>query len=125
MVRTFKDLDVWQKSYLLCLKIYKISRAFSTEEKFGLISQVRRAAISVPSNIAEGFGRKTTREYIYFLYVAYGSLCELETQIYISRDLRYLSNDKCGEMEKILKDIAKMLQSLIKVLKLKSRKADR
>jgi four helix bundle protein len=81
MLKNFKELNVWQKAYQLCLEIYRVTRKFPKEEIYGLTSQIRRSAVSIPSNIAEGYGRKTTGEYIQALYVAYGSNCELETQI--------------------------------------------
>jgi four helix bundle protein len=79
MLKNYKELQVWQKAYQFCLEIYKVTKTFPIGEKYGLTSQIRRAAISVPSNIAEGYGRKSSGEYIQFLYVAYGSNCELET----------------------------------------------
>ena len=79
MLKNYKELIVWKKSYALCLDIYRITGKFPKEEKLTLVSQVRRSAVSVPSNIAEGYVRKTTADYIRFLYIAYGSLCELET----------------------------------------------
>ncbi len=94
MLKNYKELKVWQKSYELCLKIYRITAKFPKEERYGLTSQIRRAAVSVPSNIAEGYGRKTTPEYIRFLYIAYGSNCELETQILLSGDLGYIETGK-------------------------------
>ena len=90
MLKNYKELKVWQRSYQLCLEIYGITKGFPKEERYGLSSQIRRAAVSVPSNIAEGYGRKTTPEYIRFLYIAYGSNCELETQILLSKDLGIL-----------------------------------
>jgi four helix bundle protein len=78
-------LKVWQKSYQQCLKIYKATQKFPTSERFGLISQMRQAALSITSNIAEG--RKTTPEYLRSLYIAYGSTCKLETQVLLSGDL--------------------------------------
>jgi len=116
MLKNFKELQVWQKSYLLSLEIYKLSANFPAIEKFGLISQLRRAAISIPSNIAEGYGRKTTGEYIYSLYIAYGSLCELETQILISLDLNYLDKMMYEGLNKRLIEVSKMLRGLIKSL---------
>ncbi len=107
---------MWQKAYRLCLNIYRITRAFPKEERYELIPQIRRAAVSVPSNIAEGYDRKTTPEYIRSLYIAYGSNCELETQVLLSGDLGYI---KKGEMEKVKRDIAeveRMLKALIKSL---------
>jgi four helix bundle protein len=93
MLKNYKELKVWQKSYQLCLDIYKISKGFSKEKRYGLTSQIRRAAVSVPSNIAEGYGRKTTPEYIRYLYIAYGSNCELETQILLSGDVGYIKSE--------------------------------
>ena len=84
-----------------------------------MVSQMRRAAISVPSNIAEGYGRKTTKEYIQFLYIAYGSLCELETQILLSGDLEYLESEQLLECQSGLGDIERMLKSLIRSLEKK------
>jgi len=80
MIKNYKELKVWQKSYRLCLEFYRVTKGFPKEELYGLTSQMRRAAMSIPCNIAEGYGRKTTPEYIRFLYIAYGSPCELETQ---------------------------------------------
>ena len=100
MLKNYKELKVWQKAYQLCGDIYKSTRSFPKEERYGLTSQIRRFAVSVPSNIAEGYGRKTTQEYIsefgsigQALYIAYGSNCELETQILLAGDLLYLKAD--------------------------------
>ena len=90
MLRSFKDLKVWEKSYNLCLKAYKITSAFPKDERFGLTSQIRRSAVSIPSNIAEGYGRKTTVDYVRMLYIAYGSTCELETQVLLAGDLGFI-----------------------------------
>ena len=90
MLKNFKELKVWQKAYQLCLEIYRVTKKFPREEIYGLTSQIRRSAVSVPSNIAEGYGRKTKGEYIQALYIAYGSNCELETQIMLSGDLGYI-----------------------------------
>ena len=75
-LRNYKDLKVWQRSYQLCIEIYKITKGFPKEETYSLASQIRRAAVSVPSNIAEGYGRKTTPEYIRSLYIVYGGNCK-------------------------------------------------
>ena len=119
MLKTFKDLLVWQKSYQLCLSIYKITKAFPQEEKFGLTSQMRRSSVSIPSNVAEGYGRKTTQEYIYSCYVAYGSLCELETQLLLSADLGYMTRLNFGNIEENLREVERMLKALIKSLEQK------
>ena len=81
MLKNYKQLKAWQKSYELCLEIYRITAKFPKEERYGLTSQIRRSVVSIPSNIAEGYGRKTTMDYIRMLYISYGSVCELETQI--------------------------------------------
>lgn len=81
MLKNYKELKVWQRSYQLCLEIYKTTKRFPKEETYGLTSQIRRSAVFIPSNIAEGYGRKTTLEYVRSLYIAYGSNCELETQM--------------------------------------------
>ena len=86
----YRELIAWQKSMALVTKVYALSRSFPSDERFGLTSQIRRAAVSVPSNIAEGQGRDSTREFIHHLSMAYGSLMEIETQILIGSDLGYL-----------------------------------
>ena len=99
-LKSYKDLKVWQRAYQLCLEIYKITKGFPDEEKYGIISQLRRAAVSVPSNISEGYGRKTTPEYIQFLYIAYGSVCEMETQILLSGDLGFIDKGELDQQKK-------------------------
>ena len=116
MLKSYKELTVWQKSYQLCVEIYGVTKNFPKEEKYGLTSQIRRAAVSVPSNIAEGYGRKTTPEYIRSLYIAYGSNCELETQILLSRDLSYIKNKGIKELQEKIEEIERMLKVLIKSL---------
>ena len=119
MLKNFKELKVWQKAYQLCLDIYHISKEFPNEEKFGLTSQIRRAAVSIPSNISEGYGRRTTPDYIRTLYIAYGSNCELETQTLLSGDLAYITLEKQNSLlEKIL-EVERMLKALIKSLEKK------
>ena len=81
--KKYKELKVWKKAYKLCLDIYKVTKRFPKEEIYGLTSQIRRSAVSIPSNIAGGYGKKTTSAYGRFLYIAYGSVCELETQTMI------------------------------------------
>jgi len=120
MLNNFKDLKVWQKSYALCLKIYKVTDQFPNDEKFGLTSQIRRSAVSIPSNIAEGYGRKTTADYIRMLYIAYGSICELETQTMLSNDLNYLPKDKIEVLKTDIAEVERMLMALIKSLEKKS-----
>jgi four helix bundle protein len=116
MLRNYKDLQVWQKAYQLCLKVYKATRDFPKYELYGITSQMRRAGVSIPSNIAEGYGRKTTKEYVQSLYIAYGSLCELETQVLLSGDLEYSSKDKNDILLSEIGSVERMLKALIKSL---------
>ncbi|MFH2045280.1 MAG: four helix bundle protein [Pseudomonadota bacterium] len=116
MLKNYKELSVWQKSYKLCLHIYKVTKRFPKDEMYGLTSQIRRSAVSIPSNIAEGYGRKTTLEYVRFLYIAYGSVCELETQMMISGDLVYVEKDRLQEIRDEIGDIERMLKAMIKSL---------
>ena len=116
MLKNFKELKVWQKAYQLCLEIYKITKGFPKEERYGLTSQIRRSAVSIPSNIAEGYGRKNRGEYIQSLYIAYGSNCELETQIMLSGDLGYIEERSLRRLLEGVGDIERMLKALIKSL---------
>jgi four helix bundle protein len=116
MLKNYKDLKVQQKSYALCLEIYRITAKFPKEEIYGLISQIRRSAVSIPSNIAEGYGRKTTTDYIRMLYISYGSVCELETQILLAGDLDLIEKGELGKLKKDIAEIERMLKALIKSL---------
>jgi four helix bundle protein len=116
MLKNYKELNVWQKSYKLCLHIYKVTKRFPKDEMYGLTSQIRRSAVSIPSNIAEGYGRKTTLEYVRFLYIAYGSVCELETQTMISGDLGYVGKERLQELREEIGDVERMLKAMIKSL---------
>ena len=109
---SYKDLIVWQKSILLVKKIYKLTLLFLTEEKFGLISQMRRAAVSIPSNIAEGQARHRTGEFIQFISIAEGSLAELDTQLTISIELDYCREAELKEVFQLATEIRKMLNAL-------------
>lgn len=112
-MNNYKELDVWKRSIKLAVNIYKLTSALPTEEKFGLVSQLRRCAVSVPSNIAEGSGRKTNKEFSQFLSISYGSLCELDTQVIISFELGYLKNNDVKDLEKEVNELQKMIFSLI------------
>jgi len=116
VLKNFKDLKVWQKAYQLCLEIYRITRKFPKEEIYGITSQMRRSAISIPSNIAEGYGRRTKGEYIQSLYIAYGSNCELETQVLLSGDLGFIEKSEFLRIHNEIGDIERMLKGLIKSL---------
>ncbi len=113
-MKSFKGLIVWQKSIELVKEIYKITNNYPKEEIYGLKSQMRRAVISIPSNIAEGYGRKGTKDYIRFLGIAKGSVSELETQVVISKDL-YKDVD-FEKVEFLVEEIQKMLASMINKL---------
>lgn len=116
MLKNYKELKVWQKSYSLCMEIYKVTGQFPNEEKYGLTSQIRRSAVSIPSNIAEGYGRKTTADYIRMLDIAYGSLCELETQIMIADDLNYAMHADKERLRTLISEVERMLKALIRSL---------
>jgi len=119
MLKSYKELIVWQKAYKLSLEIYKISKTFPKSEIYGLSSQIRRSAISIPSNIAEGYSRKHTGEYLQFLSIALGSASELETQLMLARDLKYISEDIFQNTISLLTEVSKMLNTLITSLKTK------
>ena len=111
-----KRLDVWKQSLELTQRLYRITSEFSPEEKFGLVTQMRRAAVSIPSNIAEGAARKGQKEFINFLSIARGSLSGLDTQVELSVLLGYLSHEATGELSGQLTRIDQMLAGLIRKL---------
>ncbi|MDG1331297.1 MAG: four helix bundle protein [Crocinitomicaceae bacterium] len=114
-ISSYQDLIVWQKDVALVEHVYSASKAFPEEEKFGLTSQIRRCAVSVPSNIAEGWGRASKASYRNFLKITRGSLLELETQTIISERLGYLNSPK--EILNLIEEESKMLNSLLNKLK--------
>jgi four helix bundle protein len=116
MITSHKDLIVWQKSMDLVVLTYKLTDKLPSKEQFGLISQIRRAAVSVPSNIAEGYGRQTTGNYIQFLSIARGSLLELETQIDLCIRLKYFQLIDTENIFDDILEISKMLRSLLSKL---------
>lgn len=113
----WKDLNVWKESHDLVKKVYKILSSFPKEEMYGLTSQMKRAAVSVPTNIVEGFSRKTTKEYILFLFNSRGSLEELRYLSFLSLELKFLSRENYDYIEKSCEGISKMLNALIKKLR--------
>ncbi|NCP85208.1 MAG: four helix bundle protein [Flavobacteriales bacterium CG_4_10_14_0_2_um_filter_35_18] len=114
MTRTHKDLDVWKKSIDFVTKIYKVTETFPKSEMYGLSSQIRRASVSIPSNIAEGSARKGKVEFKQFLYISLSSAAEVDTQLLISLNLGYLELSKYEDLGSQLETISKMLQGLIK-----------
>lgn len=113
----YKELEVWQKAHKLTLKIYEITNDFPKHEMYGLTSQIRRAASSIPMNIAEGKGSIYVKSYIRFLGIARGSAYELEYQIILSKDIGYINEQQYRELTDKCKSIIKMLNGLIKSLK--------
>jgi four helix bundle protein len=111
-IKSYKDLVVWQKGIELVKEIYLLTGPFPSEEKFGLSSQLRRAAVSVPSNIAEGQARKSSAEFNRFLSISQGSLAELETQLIISTELKFCDNQEINATLEKIYELQKMLYSL-------------
>lgn len=118
-ISSYKDLGVWQKSVGFTTYVYELTKAFPREELYGLTSQMRRAASSIPANIAEGSTRGYRNGYINFLSIAYGSGAELETFLTIAKELRYLTTPDYTMAQQRLGEIMRMLNSLIRVLKVK------
>lgn len=116
-MKNFKDLLIWQRSHQLTLNIYKTSASFPSEEKFGLISQIRRSSASIPTNIAEGSGRQSYTEFHRFLTIAMGSASELEYQLVLAKDLSYLSESSFNLLNDELLEIKKMLNAYIQKVK--------
>ncbi len=116
-MNTYRDLIVWQKSMKLIVLVYQISKHFPVNEKFGLTSQIQRSAVSIPSNIAEGYGRNSLNEYIRFLNISNGSLCELQTQIEIAYNLKFMKKEMFLKLYENSREIERMMSSLIRKLK--------
>lgn len=115
-VKSVEDLEVFKKSHLLVLKIYELSKLFPSDERYGLISQVRRSAYSIPSNLMEGSNRLGSKEYRQFVGIARGSAAELKYQLLLSKDLGYVSIEKYNEIEKEILEISRMLMGLANTL---------
>jgi four helix bundle protein len=119
MAQSYRDLIVWQKSIVLVTEIYKVTRLFPKDELFGLVSQLRRAAVSIPSNIAEGHGRLTNSDRKHFVAQARGSLLELETQILIAHKLGYVSLNESEILEAIASEVGRIINGLLRSLEQK------
>src|SRR3989344_3269755 len=110
---SYKDLIVWQKAISLVEKIYQLTYYFPKEEVYGITTQLRRAAVSIPSNIAEGYARRSHKEYLQFYSISYGSSLEVETQLIIAKKLKFASPDQFAEIENLLEEVRKMLYAMV------------
>lgn len=115
-INSYKELKVYQKSYQIALETYKLTKNFPTEEKYGLISQLQRAVVSVPANIAEGFGRYSTKEFIQFLRISLGSLNEVRVYYDLAKDLSYIKREDFERLKNELELVSIMLNRLMKSL---------
>ena len=116
-MQDYREMKVWEKAHRFALDIYKTTQKFPKDERYGLISQLRRAAASVPTNIAEGCGRGTAGELAQFIQIAAGSASEVDYLLYLCRDLDYIGEDDYGKLSGRLTEIRKMLTALIKTLR--------
>ena len=112
-MQDFKSLNVWKKSHELTLKVYSVTSNFPKDELFALVSQMRRSSSSIPTNIAEGCGRRTADDFAHFLQMALGSTFEIEYQVLLSADLNYISRDTETELTALILDVKRMLSVLI------------
>lgn len=121
-IKTYKELIVWKRSMELVKEIYLLTEKFPRSEIYGIISQMRRSAISIPSNIAEGYGRKSPKEYSQFYSIAYGSALELETQLIISKDLQFAKTHEFVKSNSLLTEVLKMLHSMLHAMRTKTKR---
>jgi four helix bundle protein len=124
MARNFKNIKAWQHADDLAVLVYSKTRSFPKEELYGITSQLRRAAVSVPTNIAEGASREHKREYVHFLSVARGSIAEAEYLLHLSRRVGYLEDDEYKKVEELREETAKTLQGLINSVKKEAKKTE-
>jgi four helix bundle protein len=116
-MKDFRQLKVWEKSHQLALAIYKETKKFPKEELYGLTSQIRRASMSIPTNIAEGCGRNTDAEFARFLQIAMGSASETEYQLILARDLEFIPKENYEKLHADVEDVKRMLASLLKTIR--------
>lgn len=109
IVKTYRDLVVWQKSISFVTNIYRLTKVFPKDEQFGIVSQMRRRSVSIPSNLAEGYGRKSTGDYVKFLQIAMGSVFEIQTQLQIALNLQYMGPGEFGCTYECSREIERML----------------
>jgi four helix bundle protein len=119
-IKTYKDLIVWQKSIQLVKLIYSLTASFPEDERFGITNQLRRAVVSIPSNIAEGFGRKTQNDRLHFYIIAFGSALEIETQVFISKELKFGDTERYKEVDLMLTEVLKMLNKMTSSVRFRS-----
>lgn len=117
MLRSFKELEIWRRSLRLCKTIYQFTSGLPSDEKYGLVSQMRRAAVSAPSNIAEGHSRGTTKDYIRFLWMANGTLAEWETQLLLLAELGQKGEAECSPIVDEVNEIGRMIRAMIRSLR--------
>ncbi len=117
MIKTFRDLKIWQQSMKLVTEIYRATSSFPEEEKYGLTSQLRRSSVSIPSNISEGFGRNSQGDFKRFVNISMGSLFELQTQIEVAKNLEFISKEIFENLYDNSREIVRMMSSFIRTLK--------
>ncbi len=120
-VRSHRDLVAWQRAYSLGLAVYRATTHFPDSERFGLTNQLRRCSVSIASNIAEGYGRGATNDYLRFLRIARGSICELDTQLHFAQDLGYLPDDVGAELADAIRSTEMVLAGLIRSIERRTR----
>ena len=117
-ISSYKDLLIWKKGIVLVVKVYQLTKAFPSEELYALTSQIKRASVSIPSNIAEGYGRNTDKSFSHFIDISRGSLCELETQLIIAKELGFIVNfELYNEVLELIIEESKMINAFSKSLK--------
>ena len=117
-ISSYKDLLIWKKGIVLVVKVYQLTKAFPSEELYALTNQIKRASVSIPSNIAEGYGRNTDKSFSHFIDISRGSLCELETQLIIAKELGFIVNfELYNEILELITEESKMINAFSKSLK--------
>jgi four helix bundle protein len=116
-VNNYKDLLVWQKAHNLTLNVYKLTKEFPADEKFGIVQQLRRSVASIPTNIVEGFGRFSRKEYIQYLYISRGSITETDYHLFLAKDLGYIKKESYDNLVVLIDEIGRMINGLIRSLK--------
>lgn len=117
MIKSYRDLETWQIAMDLVAEVYRVTKLFPRDETYGLTSQLRRAAVSVPSNIAEGQGRDSTKEFLHHLSIAHGSLCEVETQLLVAQTLGYLKQEDAESLANLSASVGRLINGLSRSLK--------